>query len=90
MEVRIPFYKDDLWFIKDFVASVVLFSDVGYAWDGGYFSKGMFKDYAIDAGIGFRFLIRQIRNAQARIDFGFSLHPFELDTFISMGINHFF
>ncbi len=89
-EVRIPFFKGDFWFIKDFVGTAVPFFDIGYAWDGGYFGDNTFKDFTADAGLGLRFKIRRIRDAQFRIDFAFSLHPNEMDTFISTGLLQFF
>ncbi len=89
-EVRIPFFKGDLWFIKDFLGTAVPFFDVGYAWDGSYFGKNTFDSYAADVGLGLRFKIRRIRDAQFRIDFAISLHPTELDTFVSTGLLQFF
>ncbi|GMT49327.1 MAG: hypothetical protein IEMM0008_0866 [bacterium] len=89
-EIRIPFFKGDFWFIKDFVGIAVPFFDIGYAWDGDYLGKNTFDNYAADVGLGLRFKIRRIRDAQFRIDFAFSLHPNEMDTFISTGLLHFF
>lgn len=89
-EIRIPFIKEDIWLVKGVVISAVPFFDIGHVWDNGYFSQEIVSDYAASAGLGFRFMTHRLSNALFRIDVAFSLHPEELDTFISTGLRHFF
>lgn len=89
-ELRVPIFNGKFIVIPDVVVAVVPFFDVGYIWDGEFFSKKMFQDYAMDAGLGFRFKIRRILDAQFRLDIGWNIHPGKSKLYISTSLLHFF
>ncbi|MDH5681066.1 MAG: BamA/TamA family outer membrane protein [Spirochaetota bacterium] len=90
VELRVPFYKGQLWVIPDFVSTFVTFFDIGYIWDGQYFSSKLYEDFYADVGFGFRFKVRRIKQGEFRIDFAYSVHPHSTETVISTGLSHFF